>query len=121
MSVSFHGEDPSESDRAVATAALVTAGRVVFGGQVLLVVFAFVGAPVWEMDQGGKLRLAVSTPAARTLLARTLSFAEARKLKVRPLVEVVMQRLKGEGVGLVVGPPPDMGTALPAARKKLSE
>jgi hypothetical protein len=31
--------------------------------------------------------------------------AEARKLKVRPLLDVVLAELAAEGIGLVLGPP----------------
>jgi hypothetical protein len=87
------------------TAAMVTAWWATFGDRALLVIPAIVSKPQWATDSDGIRRLIVSAQTAPVRLTRVLSVADAKKLKVRPLLDAVMQELVTEGIGFVVGPP----------------
>jgi len=96
------GEDPP---RTTDSAAVVNVSWVTFGERALLVIVAVVGKPQWETRDDGVWRMTVSAEAPQPRLTRAFSVADAKKLKVRPLLDGVMRELEAEGAGIVVGPP----------------
>jgi hypothetical protein len=84
---------------------VVTTWWATFGDRALLVIPAIIGKPDWRRDGDGTPRVCVSSQVVPARLVRVLSVAEARRLKVRPLVDAVLAGLAAEGIGLVLGPP----------------
>jgi hypothetical protein len=101
--VAFSATDTPPMD--TESVAVVTTWWATFGDRALLVIPAIIGKPDWRRDGKGTPLVCVSSQVAPARLVRVLSVTEARKLKVRPLIDAVLAELAAEGVGLVLGPP----------------
>jgi hypothetical protein len=101
--VAFNATDKPPMD--TESAAVVTTWWATFGECALLVIPAVIGKPDWRTEGDGSPRVCVSSQLMPARLVRVLSVAEAKRLKVRPLLDAVLAQLAAEGIGLVLGPP----------------